>query len=193
MLPGTGNRHAVQQFKKVEIQRLKQRLSSTFFNGELNPSIERFLRLTEDFVDPLRRSQLFIDLRGIAFISKSKLIFQINELVVDRRGGKHQDFCPYACPNHFIEQFQIAVFFCRFAGYFAAVAEIMAFVNHDEVIIAPIQALKVNAIGLPVFTREVRMIQHIIAQPIFCNRVVNIVAFICIPVFGKLLRAQDQN
>ena len=42
-------------------------------------------------------------------------------------------------------------------------------------------------------SRQVGVIQHIIAQPVFCDGIVDIVALICIPVFGQLLRAEHQH
>ena len=60
----------------------------------------------------------------------------------------------------------------------------MAFIDDDEVVISPIQAVKVNAVRLTIAARKVGMIQHIVAQPVLRNGVIDVIALIGIPVFG---------
>ena len=102
MLSGSGDRYAVQQLKKVKIQRPQKSVRRAFFCRKAAPHIERLLCLTEDFVDALCRIELFIDLLGVALIGKRKLIFQVDKFVVYRGRGKHQNFCPNAGANDFI-------------------------------------------------------------------------------------------
>ena len=104
MLSGTGDRHAVQQLKKVKIQRPQKSVRRAFFGGETAPRIERLLCLTEYLIDTLCYIELFIDLFGIPLIGKGELIFKVDKFVVDRRCGKHQNFCPDACADDFIQQ-----------------------------------------------------------------------------------------
>ena len=69
----------------------------------------------------------------------------------------------------------------------------MALINDNKVIVAPIQAVKVNPVRLSMFTGKVRMIENIVSQPVCCNRIVDIVALVCIPVLRELLGAKDKH
>lgn len=85
MLSGTCNGHAVQQLKEIKIQIPQKLVCCALLIWKLAPYIERLLRLPENFIDALGGTELLIHLCGIAFISKRKLIFQINKFVIDRR------------------------------------------------------------------------------------------------------------
>lgn len=71
-----------------------------------------------------------------------------------------------------------------FGNYSPAEYGKVVFNYGDGVIIPPVQAVKVNAVRLSITARKVGMIQHIIAQPVLRNGVVDIIALIGIPVFG---------
>ena len=83
------------------------------------------------------------------FIRKSKLVFQIIEAVVDRRGRKHQHFRLYAGSDDLLHQGNIAVILgvlVRVLDQFAAVPEVVGLINDNEVIVAPIQSAKVKPV-----------------------------------------------
>ena len=132
-------------------------------------------------------------MRNIALISECKLIFKVNKSVVDRCCRKHQHLRFHTGTNNPIEQFQITVFLCILAGHLAAVAEVVALINDNKVIVAPIQAVKINSVRLSVFAGKVRMIEHIIAQTVCGNGIIDIVALICIPVLRELFGAENKH
>ena len=69
----------------------------------------------------------------------------------------------------------------------------MTLVYHDEVVVAPVQTRQVNSIRHTSFAAQVCMEQHIIAQTVFFQWVVFIVAFIGIPVLIEFLGAEHQH
>ena len=86
----------------------------------------------------------------------------------------------------------IAVFL-RVAVCSNTIAEIMRLINDDEIIVSPVKAAQVKTIGHATITRQVGMKQNIIIQTIRSNRVINIVVFIGIPVFGQLLWTKNKD
>ena len=138
MLAAAGDGHAVQHFEEVEIQRFEQCRRGALFRGQLTPCIEGRLCLTEDLVDGVAGVELVVNLRRISFVCQCQLIFEIDKTIVDRSGGEHQHLRAHARANNAIEQAKIAVFPFVLTRNFAAIAEIMRFVNDDQIVIAPV-------------------------------------------------------
>ena len=99
MLAGTGNRNAVQQLKKVEVQHFEQIFGCAVARLPLAPCIKCPLRISENFVNRTAGIEFFVNIIGVSFVSQGKLIFQVIEAVVDRRGGEHQHLCFHACTD----------------------------------------------------------------------------------------------
>lgn len=74
-----------------------------------------------------------------------------------------------------------------------SITEIVRFINDDQIIVAPVQAIQIKAVRLSAASGQVCMEQDIIIQPIRCNRVVHIVVFVGIPVLCQLFWTQHQN
>ena len=93
-----------------------------------------------------------LNLLWITLIGKRKLIFQVDEFVVDRGGREHQHLRPYTRPDDSVEQFQGSGFPLPLHPETShAVAEVVALINDHQIIVSPVQAVKVGAVGLPVF------------------------------------------
>ena len=107
---------------------------------QLAPRIEGLLRLLEDVFKALRGIQPFVQVLGVALIGNGKLILQIHKTVIDRRGGEHQDFRLDAGADNLFHQLLIAVLL-RVAVRADTVAEVMGFVNDDQVIVAPVETV----------------------------------------------------
>ena len=58
----------------------------------------------------------------------------------------------------------------------------MAFVNHDKIIISPVQQCEVKAIAFTLLTAEVGVEEHIITKTVFLQRIILVVALVGIPV-----------
>ena len=69
----------------------------------------------------------------------------------------------------------------------------MGFVNHNQIVVAPVQTIQIQAIRGTVRTVQISMVQNIIAKSVAGNRVVDVVIFVGIPVVGKLLGTKHQN
>ncbi len=67
--------------------------------------------------------------------------------VVDRRSGEHKHFSFNTGTDDFIQKAQIAIFlFVIFSRKLTAVAEIVGFINYNEVIITPINTAQIQAV-----------------------------------------------
>ena len=147
MLSGARYRHTVQHLEKVKVKITEKIVRCPLLHTELAPRIERLLRLPENLVNGFFRVELAVDLCRIALIGQGKLIAQIIKAVIDRRGREHQHFCLDPGPDNLVQKLQITVLFLILAGDFAAIAEVMALVDHDQVIVAPIQTIQIKAVG----------------------------------------------
>ena len=65
------------------------------------------------------------------------------------------------------------------------VAEVVALINHDKIVISPVDTVDWKSYySASTITRQIGMIQNIIAQTIRCQWIVNQVTTICHPVLG---------
>jgi hypothetical protein len=53
----TGNSHAIQQFKEIEVERIEDCSGSSLVGRQTGPPIERALGAAEDFINSLLRIQ----------------------------------------------------------------------------------------------------------------------------------------
>lgn len=75
------------------------------------------------------------------------------------------------------------------SGDFATVAEVMAFVNHDKIVVSPVDVFEVEAVACAGCARQVGMIENIITQTVGNKRIVDVVTAVCYPVVVQFLRA----
>ena len=69
----------------------------------------------------------------------------------------------------------------------------MALVNHNQVVVAPIQQGEVDAIAHALFTTQVSMEQYIVTKPVLGQRVVLVVALVGVPVVVEFLGTEHQH
>ena len=194
MLSGTGNGHAVQDFKEIKIQHFQKISGGALLRGPIAPCGESTLGIAEYFIQAAADVHFPVYNVRMPLIGKGNLVFQVTETVIDRGSRQHQDFGFYARANHFVQELQIAVFlFVLFARQLAAIAEIVRFINHNQVIVAPVQTVKVKAVGFATGTVQVGMEKNIIPQTVSGNGVVYIIILIGIPVVGQLFGAENQD
>ena len=204
MLAGTCNRYRIKQFKEIKIQSFKQRLRGSLRSRKFYPSIVGTLRLLENGINAIVQVQQRIHLFRIVFVGQAQLVLQIVEAIVHRRCRKHQHLRLHALANDLIQQTLIAIFLAvdiivKFIGrkIFAcgrtAITEIMGFVNHHKVVIAPNNAAQVKAVCAPRITRQIRMVQHVITKTVRNKRIVRLVILEGHPVVVQLLGAKYQH
>src|SRR5699024_9140677 len=192
MSSGTSDGYAIQYFKEVKIQHSKKRISSALIRIQFAPSIESLLGISEYFFNWLLCIQSFIKPTGITFIGECQLITQINKTVINRCRREHQNFRLHTGTNNLFHQSLIAVFRCVAMGS-NTITEVMRLINNHQIIVAPIQTIQVDTVGLTVVSGKVCMEQNIITQTVCSNRVIYIIALVCIPVFAKLFRAENKD
>jgi hypothetical protein len=189
MLTRPGDRHAVQQLEEVEIQGVEDRRGCPFLRGQVRPSVEYGLGLAENLVDVLFGSQFDVELLGIPFISERELIPQIAEAIVDGRGREHQHFGLHPFPNHLVHQLLVAGF-TLLEGI--VVAEVVGLVDHDQIVVAPIDTIEWRAEGLAVFTLQIGMAEHVIVEAVFGEDVRLEIPVVGQPVVGEFLGAEHE-
>ena len=194
MFPGTSYGDTVQDFKKVEIQHLKQIFGCPICRFPFAPCVKGSLSIPENFVYRARSVQFFINEIRIAFIRQRQLVLQIIGSVIDWRCRKHQHLCFDTLSNHFIKQCKVTIFFfVILTECLSSIAEIMGLINDNQIIIAPVQSAQICSVGLSMCAVDICMIKDLVVQPILSNRVVDIIVFVCIPVVPQFFRTENQN
>ena len=144
------------------------------------------MRLTEDVVDTFVGRQQLVKSFGFPFVCQLQLVLEVVETVVDGCGREHQHLGLHARAYDLVHQSQVAVvawiLTILVGRHLAAIAEVVALVNHHKVIVAPVDTFQVEVVALPVVATEVGMIKHIIIQTILGQRVVGVVLPIGVPV-----------
>ena len=121
---------------------------------KLGPAVVSSLCLPENVIKGAVSVEKVIHLLYVTLVCKLKLVLQIVETIVHWGRGKHQDLGLHSGLYDFVHQFQISIL-SRIAvviasGYLAAVAKVMGLVNYYQVVIAPVDMLKVLAVGLSI-------------------------------------------
>ena len=69
----------------------------------------------------------------------------------------------------------------------------MALIDDNEIIVTPIQAIKIDPVRLSMLTGKVGVIEDVVSQSVCCNGIVDIIALVCIPVLRELFRAENKH
>ena len=150
MLTRASNRYGVEHFKEIKTKAVEQCLSSTLLGRKFAPVVESSLCLAENIVNGVLSFEKSVDVRHVALVGESKLILQVIKAVVDRRCRQHQYLCLDSGSNHFVHQLEITVLtwilVVLVGSDFATIAEVVAFINNHEVVVAPVDAFKVCSI-----------------------------------------------
>ena len=104
MLSGTGNGHAVEDFKEIKIQHFQKISGGAFLRGPIAPCGKGTLRIAEYFIQAAADVHFSVYNVRMPLIGKGNLIFQVTETVIHGGSGQHQDFGFHASPNHFIKE-----------------------------------------------------------------------------------------
>src|SRR5690606_18154552 len=98
--------------------------------------------VSEDFFHASASTQLLTEIFRFTFISQGKLVAQIIESIINWGSRQHENLGFNALTNNLIHQLLIASFsvFNR-----VVVTKIMRLVDHDQIIITPVDAVQRNA------------------------------------------------
>jgi len=147
MFAGTGDGDTVQEGEEIELQQLQQVFRRPLLALILAPFIEGRLGTAEDDIHRFSCIELVVDEGGIALIGQLELVPEVGEPVVHRCGGEHQDTGFHSFADDVVQQLEVAVLSSVIAGtrVITAISEVMALVDDDEIIIAPIELREVRA------------------------------------------------
>ena len=144
MLAGTGNRDAVQQFEEVEIERVQNRLAVRSSGGSFDQLLNAAWALRNISSMLVLVFSFSIRISDCTFIGQGQLVAQIVETVVDGGGRQHQHLGFDAGPDDLVHQFLVTGFLLLEG---VVVAEIMRFIDDDQIVIAPVHPVQRNAVG----------------------------------------------
>ena len=131
------------------------------------------------------------------FVSQLQLVLEVVEAVVDRCGGKHEDFGFHTCAYDFVHQAQVAVLTLVLVvlvrGYLASITEVVALINNHKVVVAPVHELQIDAVRHTFVAAQIGVEQHIIAKTVFSYGIILVVRAIGLPVVVQFLRTQHED
>ena len=186
-----GDGDAVQQFEKIEVERVENGGGGALFGRQGGPRIEGGLGAAENFVDVLFRTEFRLELVRLAFVSEGELVAEIGETVVHRGGGKHEDFRFHAGSNDLVHQPRVAGFAFFLAG--VVVAEIVRLIDDDEVVISPVHPVERHTERLAAGAEEVGVAEDVVVETILGEEVGDEVAVVVQPVVREFFRAEDED
>ena len=98
------NRHLVEHAEEIEIERVRERFGGALLGVELGPFGERRLSAAEHVLHVRLEPQALRPLQRVALIRQRKLIAQVTEPIVHRRGRQHEHLGGHAVAHHAIQQ-----------------------------------------------------------------------------------------
>ena len=161
--------------------------------GQLRPTGIDGLCVAEHRLDIVLKAQLLRPARGVAPVCQGELVAQVAETVVHGRGGQHQHLGLHALFDDLLHEQLVAVH-PVFRRRVAAVAEVVALVDDDKPVRAPVQAIEGQArLRRAARAREVGVVEHVVLQAVARDGVVHDVRVVGDPVVAQLLGAQHEH
>ena len=192
-----GDGDAVEDLEEVEVEPVRERSGGALGGRELRPVTEHGLGVAEHQVDRFVEPELPGPCVRVALVGELELVVKVAEPVVDGRGREHQHLGLDAVLDHLVEQPLETValrLVLDLRGRVRAVAEVMGLVDDDEVVRSPVELLEVVALdGLAPVARQVGVVEHVVAQAVGRDRVVDVVLLVGEPVVGQTLGAEDEH
>ena len=140
---------AVEQLEEVKVEFAQQRVRRAFPGLLFAPCVECALRLPKDVLDAPRCVEALVEVGRVPLVGEGELVLQVGKAVVDRRRREHEHLRPNTRADDALHEPLIAVLLCA-AVRSDAVAEVMRLVDHDEVVVAPVQAIQIEPVRLSV-------------------------------------------
>ena len=127
----------------------------------------------------------------VAFGGKGNLVAQVGHAVVDRSGGEHEHAGSDAFPDDATHEAVIPGFAALSGGFF--VAEVVRFVNDDQVIVAPVDMSEINIARQPAVSGQVGVIEDIVVETVAGQEVAAIVGLVQGPVVAETFGTKDED
>ena len=123
-------------------------------------------------------------------VTKAIWFLQIGQPVVDRRGRQHEHAGLHAFlddPPHQAVVAGLAVLVGRL------VAEVVGFVDDDEVVVAPVHMGEIDVAGRAAVAGQVGMVENVVVEAVGGEDVAPIVGLVERPVVAQALRNQHEH
>ena len=200
---GAGDAQAVEELEEIAADRGDEVARLPLLGRALGPGGEVGLGLGDGALDR-RDAEAGLE-RGVGggvvddvgAGDEGDLVAQIGELVVDGRGGEQQHLRADAAGDDVLHEPLVARpargVLAGARSRLGVVAEVVGFVDHDEVVGAPVEGCEVDPVRVPAVPREIGVVEHVVAKAVFLEGVERAVLAIDEPVFGELLGAEDED
>jgi len=183
-----GDRHEVEQLEIILVHHVHETLHRALRVREVLPLVENELRPPQRRLDT--RDALLQKCVVLALGDERDLILDVVHAIVDRRGREHQDARLHALLD---DVFHEALIARHFVIGRIVVAEIMAFIDDEQIVVAPVHGREIDVAGGSSLAAEIGMIQHIVVEAIGGELVAPVVLRVDRPVLAQLLRAEHEH
>ena len=186
---GATDGQQVEQLEIIQSERIQQILRCALFFRQMRPVGEGRLRHAGGIADAFdaMRLQEIILITGY----QQNLVAQVAGLVVDRGGRQQQDSGLDSSLYNLTHQEIIAggCFICL-GG---AIAEIMGFVNDNEVIIPPFHRVQGSPVAHAAGTPQICMVEQVVIERLLGKLIEFAIVAVGIPVLSQALGAKYQH
>ena len=185
--------HLVEHLEEIVVEHVGEGVGRPLLGGQLRPAGIDGLRVAENRLDVVLQAQLLRPAGGVAPVCQGELVAQVAEAVVHGSGGQHEHLGLHALLDDLLHEQLVAVH-PVFRRRVAAVSEVVALVDDNQAVSAPVQAVEGQA-GLrrAARAREVGVVEHVVLQAVARDGVVHDVRVVGDPVVAQLLRAQHEH
>ena len=118
------------------------------------------------------------------------LVLEIRQAVVDRRGREHENAGFHALlddPAHQAVIARLAAVVCRL------VAEVVGFVDDDEVVVAPVHVGEVDVAGSAAVAGKVGVVENVVIEAVGGEEVAAVIGLVECPVVAQALRHEHKH
>lgn len=193
VLAGAGDGHTVEQLEELEVESVHDCGRRPFRRGQILPIVEGTLRPPERLFDALTATELVRQATRVAPTGERELVLQVQEAVVHRGCRQHQHLGLDTCPDHLVHQCAVARVGLTLCGGRVVVAKVVALVDDDEIVVAPVDLIERHSHRFAALAQEVGVREHVVAKSVLVQDVRRQVAVVGLPVLGQLLGAEHEH
>ena len=128
--------------------------------------------------------------RVIRLGDEGDLVLEVGQAVVDRRGRKHE----HAGLDAILDDAAHEPVVARLAVVVRRlVAEVVGFVDDDEVVVAPVDVGEVDVAGSAAVAREVGVVENVVVEAVGGEEVAAVIGLVERPVVAQALRHEHEH
>ena len=183
-----GDRHEVEQLEIVLVHHVDEALHRALGVGEVLPLVKDHLRAPQRRLDA--RDALLQKCVVLALRDERDLVLDVVHAVVHRRRGEHEHARLHAGLD---DVFHEALVARHLVVRRVVVAEVVAFVDDEQVVVAPVHGRKVDLAGRSSVAAEVGVVQHVVVEAVGRELVAAVVLRVDRPVLAQFFRAEHEH